>query len=73
MPPINYTDLGDLSNINRAKKNWEEVFEDVFINQGELDHDMQKLIAARRPTMHTRPIDGLRLVEMVCVIQRISQ
>jgi hypothetical protein len=72
LPLINYTDLGDLSNIIRAKRNWEEVFEDVFINHGELDHDMQKLIAARRPTMHTRPIDGLRLVEMVCVIERIS-
>lgn len=34
---------------------------------------MQKLIAARRPTMHTRPIDGLRLVEMICVIKRISK
>lgn len=73
LPLINYTDLGDLSNIIRAKKNWEEVFESVFVNHNEFDHDMQKLIAARRPTMHTRPIDGLRLVEMVCVIERISQ
>lgn len=73
LPLINYTDLGDLSNIIRAKKNWEEVFKDVFINHSEFDHDMQKLIAARRPTMHTRPIDGVRLVEMLCVIERISQ
>lgn len=73
LPLINYTDLGDLSNIIRAKKNWEEVFESVFIYHSEFDHDMQKLIAARRPTMHTRPIDGLRLVEMVCVTERISQ
>ncbi|MFL6726017.1 MAG: Swt1 family HEPN domain-containing protein [Sphingomicrobium sp.] len=72
-PLIHYTDLGDLSNILRSKKNWEELFEAVFINASELDHDMQKLIAARRPTMHTRPIDGLRLVEMVCVIERISR
>jgi len=28
---------------------------------------MQKLIAARRPTMHIRPIDGVRLVELICV------
>jgi hypothetical protein len=73
LPLINYTDIGDLSNILRADKNWKEVFEEVFINSSSLDHDMQKLIAARRPTVHTRPMDAVRLVEMVCVIDRLSK
>lgn len=73
LPLINYTDVGDLSNILRADKNWREVFEEVFINANSLDHDMQKLIAARRPTVHTRPMDAVRLVEMVCVIDRLSK
>lgn len=32
----------------------------------------QKLIAARRPTMHVRTVDGVRLAELVCVVQRLS-
>jgi hypothetical protein len=47
------------------------VFGDVFVNRAEFGHDMQKLIAARRPTMHIRPIDGVPLVEMICVAQRL--
>lgn len=46
---------------------------EVFINRAEFDHDMQKLIAARRPTMHVRTMDGVRLVELVCVVQRLSE
>ena len=34
---------------------------------------MQKLVAARRTSMHIRPIDGLRLVELICVVQRLSR
>jgi hypothetical protein len=33
---------------------------------------MQKLIAARRPTMHIRPVEGVRLAELICVVQRLS-
>jgi hypothetical protein len=73
MPMINYTELGHLLSIVTGRKNWEEVFGAVFINRGEFDVDMQKLIAARRPTMHIRPIDGVRLVEMICVVQRLSR
>jgi hypothetical protein len=73
MPLINYTELGHLSSIILGRKNWEELFGDVFINRAEFDVDMQKLIAARRPTMHIRPIDGVRLVELICVVQRLSR
>ena len=49
------------------------MFGEVFINRAEFDRDMQKLIAARRPTMHVRTIDGVRLAELVCVVQRLSE
>ena len=43
------------------------------ISRAAFDHDMQKLIAARRPTMHVRTIYGVRLVELICVVQRLSE
>lgn len=70
---INFTELGDLSRIVQSTKNWDEVFGDVFVEKTEFDHDMQKLIAIRRPTMHMRRIDGVRLVEAICVMQRLSE
>lgn len=73
IPLINYTEMGHLASIIGGRKNWDEVFGDVFINAAEFDLDMQKLIAARRPTMHIRPIDGVRLVELICVVQRLSR
>jgi hypothetical protein len=73
IPLINYTELGHLASIIGGWKNWEEVFGDVFVNGAEFDLDMQKLIAARRPTMHIRPIDGVRLVELICLVQRLSK
>lgn len=73
VPLINYTELGQLASIVLSRKNWDQVFGDVFINSAEFDFDMLKLIAARRPTMHIRPIDGVRLVELICVVQRLSK
>ena len=72
-PLVNFVELGELAGLILATKNWDEVFGEVFINRAEFDHDMQKLIAARRPTMHVRTIDGVRLVELVCVVQRLSE
>jgi hypothetical protein len=72
-PLIEFVELGELSSLVLTKQNWAEVFGDVFINRAEFDHDMQKLIAARRPTMHVRTIDSVRLVEMICVVQRLSE
>lgn len=70
---IEFVELGELAGIILNTKNWDEVFGDIFINRAEFDHDMQKLVASRRPTMHIRPIDGVRLVEMLCVMQRLSE
>ncbi|TPI17849.1 hypothetical protein [Mesorhizobium sp. B4-1-1] len=72
-PLVNFTELGELSGIIQNTKNWDEVFGSVFVEKTEFDHDMQKLIAVRRPTMHMRPIDGVRLVEVICVMQRLSE
>jgi len=72
-PLVNFTELGELSGIIQSTKNWDDVFNDVFVEKTEFDHDMQKLIAIRRPTMHMRRIDGVRLVEAICVIQRLSE
>lgn len=73
LPLIHYTELGDLSNIIKTKKNWEEVFGEVFINRDRFDHYMQTLIAGRRPTMHGRPVDAVRLAEMACVVERFAR
>lgn len=70
-PLIEFVELGDLMQIVLAKPNWTTVFESVFVNRADFGHDMQKLIAGRRPTMHSRPVDGLRLTEMICVVQRL--
>jgi hypothetical protein len=72
-PLIHFTELGELSGIILNTKNWDEVFGDVFVEKTEFDHDMQKLITVRRPTMHMRRIDGVRLVEVICVMQRLSE
>jgi hypothetical protein len=72
-PLVEFVELGELASIVLAKPNWDEVFGEVFINRAEFDHDTQKLVAARRPTMHIRSVDGLRLVELICVVQRLSE
>lgn len=72
-PLVNFTELGELSGIIQSTKNWDEVFGEVFVEKTEFDHDIQKLIAVRRPTMHMRRIDGVRLVEVICVMQRLSE
>jgi hypothetical protein len=72
-PLVSFTELGELSGIIQSTKNWDEVFGEVFVEKTEFDHDMQKLIAVRRPTMHMRRIDGVRLVEVICVMQRLSE
>ena len=69
---VNFTELGELSGVIQSTKNWDDVFGAVFVEKTEFDHDMQKLIAVRRPTMHMRRIDGVRLVEVICVMQRLS-
>ena len=70
---VHFTELGELSSIVQSMKNWDEVFGDVFVEKTEFDHDMQKVIVVRRPTMHMRRIDGVRLVEVICVMLRLSE
>ncbi len=72
-PLIDFIELGELAGLILSTKNWDEVFGEIFINQAAFDQDMQKLIAARRPTAHIRTVDGVRLVELICVVQRLSQ
>ncbi len=72
LPLIEFTDLGELNTLILSKGNWDDVFGDVFINRDTFNLDMQRLVAVRRPTMHARPVDGVILVEMLCVMQRLS-
>jgi hypothetical protein len=69
---LSYLDLGDLTSIILQKNNWGEVFEQVFPNRERLSHDLQALVATRRPTMHARHIDAVRLVEMMCIVRRLT-
>ncbi|TAX38981.1 Swt1 family HEPN domain-containing protein [Rhizobium leguminosarum] len=69
-PLVEYTDVGDLVQIITSKLNW-PLFEPIFRNQAEFRSDMTKIISTRRPTMHTRPIDAVRLVELFVVATRL--
>ncbi|MGY3499175.1 hypothetical protein [Bradyrhizobium sp. USDA 4502] len=70
---ICYLDLGDLTGILLRKDNWDGAFGHVFPNRERLIHDLQALVALRRPTMHARNLDGVQLVELMCVIRRLMQ
>ncbi len=70
---IAYLDIGDLIAILLRKDNWDRAFGHVFPNRQRLEFDLQALIATRRPTMHARNIDAVRLVELMCIIRRLTQ
>jgi len=70
---ICYLDLGDLTGILLRKDNWDGAFGHLFPNRERLTHDLQALVALRRPTMHARNLDGVQLVELMCVIRRLTQ
>lgn len=70
---IHYTDLGDLNTIVLMRNNWNEIFERVFINRDQFNHDMQKLVANRRPVAHSRTLDSVQLVEIICVVNRLTK
>ena len=70
-PLINFTNLGDLIAVISTRQNWEEVFGAVFGDRDGVKVDLQRLNAHRRPTMHARAVDGLRLAEIVLTIRRL--
>jgi hypothetical protein len=70
---IAYLDIGDLIAILLRKDNWDRAFGHVFPDRQRLGFDLQALIATRRPTMHARNIDAVRLVELMCIIRRLTQ
>lgn len=72
LPLYRYLHIGDIKSIILRRDNWEQIFSNIFPNGQQLDYDLQGLIAARNPTMHVRPIDGVRLVELMCVVSRLS-
>jgi len=72
LPLINYVDFGDLASIVLSNNNWKDVFAPTFIDKVSFTYDMQRLIALRRPDAHNRTIDAVRLVEAICVVQRLT-
>ena len=70
---IAHLDLGDLIAILLRKDNWDEAFGYIFPNRQRLEFDLQALVAARRPTMHARRVDAVRLVELMCIVRRLTQ
>lgn len=70
---ISYLDLGDLIAVLLRKDNWDGAFGHVFPNRQRLEFDLQALVASRRPTMHARNVDAVRLVELICIIRRLTQ
>jgi hypothetical protein len=70
---IAFLDLGDLIAILLRKDNWAGAFGYVFPNREQLEFDLRALVASRRPTMHARSVDAVRLVELMCIIRRLTQ
>jgi hypothetical protein len=70
---IAYLDLGDLIAILLRKDNWDGAFGHVFPHQQRLEFDLQALVASRRTTMHARNVDAVRLVELMCIVCRLTQ
>jgi hypothetical protein len=68
-----YVDLGELIGILLRKDNWDQVFGHVFPNRQRLEFDLQALVATRRPTMHARKVDAVRLLELMCIMRRLNQ
>jgi len=70
---LNFVDLGDLVAIIQNRTNWNDVFCDVFRDKQHFTLDMGKLVAIRRPTMHARHIDGVQLLELLIVMQKVGK
>lgn len=72
-PLIDYTTLGELSEVIQINENWNAVFGDVFLDKETFRVDMRRVIALRNNNNHTREIDGVLLTEIRCVIYRLSR
>jgi hypothetical protein len=68
-----FVDIGDLAGIIFRRDNWDQIFGSIFPNRERLAFDIETVIATRRSTMHARKIDAVRLVELICVIRRLTQ
>jgi hypothetical protein len=68
-----FVDIGDLAGIIFRRDNWDQIFASIFPNRDRLAFDIETVIATRRSTMHARKIDAVRLVELICVIRRLTQ
>jgi hypothetical protein len=69
---VNYTELGELKDIVLRGDNWNQVFEPVFVSRLRFEHDMQTLIAIRRPTAHARIVDSPQILEALLVMKRLD-
>jgi hypothetical protein len=69
---VNYTELGELKEIVLRSDNWSQVFEPVFVNHLRFEHDMQTLMAIRRPTAHSRIVDSPQILEALLVMKRLD-
>lgn len=70
---IHYTDLGELKEIILRTDNWDHLFGPVFINRLRFEHDMQTLLAVRRPTAHARIVDSPQMLEALLVMNRLDR
>lgn len=68
---VNFTNLGDLIAVVTRKDNWEEVFAPVFGDRDGFIVDLRRLNENRRTIMHARPIDGVRLTEVMLTARRL--
>lgn len=70
---IHYTTLGELSEIIQCRKNWDNIFGDVFVNKEDFRVDMRRIVTLRNPNSHTREIDAVLLEEIRYVMDRLSR
>jgi hypothetical protein len=67
---VYYLDLGELLHIVNDGKNW-SLFAPVFTDRIIFEADMRRLNCIRRPVVHGRGIDQVRLLEVVTVSDRL--
>lgn len=70
---VAFTDIGDLEGVVTRTDNWGEVFENIFRNRETFKQHMNALNTWRRPTAHSRKVDAVMLLELICACWRLIE
>lgn len=71
-PHIEFVDIGELHDIVRRADNWTQWFEVVFRDAARFTQLITALNMWRRPNAHSRDIDTVMFLELLCAAQRLE-